>query len=117
MRRTGLAPGTEGERDPSQVHLAIEAVRAMLPLIEQIAPQQVKPIRDALSQLQLAFVRIGGQGDAPDAPDVPAQSAEPPPGAPPEPGSQAPAPGAAEGAPGEGAGPAQRSGRLWIPGQ
>jgi hypothetical protein len=117
MRRTGLAPGTEGERDPAQVHLAIEAVRAMLPLIEQIAPQQVKPIRDALSQLQLAFVRIGGQGDVPDAPDVPSQSAEPPPGAPPEPGSQAPAPGGAQGAPEEGAGPAQRSGRLWIPGQ
>ncbi len=41
MRRTGLAPGTEGERDPAQVRLAIEAIRAMLPLIEQAAPDQV----------------------------------------------------------------------------
>ncbi|MGI8863833.1 MAG: hypothetical protein ACR2JH_05450 [Solirubrobacteraceae bacterium] len=114
MRRTGLAPGTESERDPAQVRLAIEAVRAMLPLIEQIAPEQVKPIRDALSQLQLAFVRIGGQ---PEAPDASAQG----PGEPsrqPGPGPQAPPPPSPEpGSPEEGAGPAQRSGRLWIPGQ
>jgi hypothetical protein len=113
MRRTGLAPGTEGERDPAQVHLAIEAVRAMLPLIEQIAPAQVKPIRDALSQLQLAFVRIGGQAPAPGAPpDSAAESSQPPPG----PGPQPP-PGGAPDSPAEGSGPAQRSGRLWIPGQ
>ena len=123
MRRTGLAPGTEGERDPAQVHLAIEAVRAMLPLIEQIAPQQVKPIRDALSQLQLAFVRIGGQADAPGTPEAPSQGsqpspgAQPPPAGPAEPGSPAPPPAGAQGTPEEGAGPAQRSGRLWIPGQ
>src|SRR3981189_1572931 len=61
MRRTGLAPGTEDERDPAQVRLAIEAIRAVLPLLEQAAPEQVGPIREALSQLQLAFVRIGGQ--------------------------------------------------------
>src|SRR5438270_7174180 len=60
MRRTGLAPGTDAERDPGQVKLAIEGVRSLLPLLEQSAPQQVGPIRDALSQLQLAFVRIGG---------------------------------------------------------
>ena len=41
MRRTGLAPGTEGERDPAQVRLAIEAIRAMLPLLEQSAPDQI----------------------------------------------------------------------------
>lgn len=33
MRRTGLAPGTESERDPGQVRLAIEGVRALLPLV------------------------------------------------------------------------------------
>ena len=60
MRRTGLAPGTEDERDPDQVRLAIEAIRAVLPLIEQSSPDQVAPIRDALSQLQLAYVRLGG---------------------------------------------------------
>src|SRR5207248_4919464 len=60
MRRTGLSKGTEDERDVEQVRLAIDAIRAMLPLLERTAPEQVKPVRDALSQLQLAFVKIGG---------------------------------------------------------
>ena len=75
MRRTGLAPGTEGERDPAQVRLAIEAIRAMLPLIEQAAPDQAAAIRDAVSQLQLAYVRIGGQAPGPSAPE--SRAAEP----------------------------------------
>jgi hypothetical protein len=113
MRRTGLAPGTEGERDPGQVRLAIEAIRALIPLIEQFAPQQADPIRDALSQLQLAFVRLGGAAE-PAAPPPPAgagaaAASPPPPGPEPEPPAEPPKPGEA--------GPAQRSGRLWIPGQ
>jgi hypothetical protein len=114
MRRTGLAPGTEGERDPGQVRLAIEAIRALIPLIEQFAPQQADPIRDALSQLQLAFVRLGGAAE-PAAPPPPAgagaaaASPPPPPGPEPERPAEPPKPGEA--------GPAQRSGRLWIPGQ
>jgi hypothetical protein len=100
MRRAGLAPGTEGERDPEQVRIAIEAVRAHLPLVEQLAPQQAKPIRDALSQLQLAYVRIGGAAAPPEsAAHAPEAAQEPPPAKPGE------------------AGPAQKSGRLWVPGQ
>jgi hypothetical protein len=134
MRRTGLAPGTEDERDIGQVRIAIEAVRALTPLVEQVAPQQAGPIRDALSQLQLAFVRLGGAAE-PAAPGAAAAGAPPPgaasAGAPP-PGASpagAPPPGASPGAapgsppaeppapaPGE-PGPAQRSGRLWVPGQ
>ena len=103
MRRTGLAPGTEGERDPDQVRLAIESIRAVLPLIDQAAPEQAKPIRDALSQLQLAFVRIGGQADPEGGP------ASSPAGVGGGPEQTAPEPGQP--------GPAQRSGKLWIPGQ
>jgi hypothetical protein len=112
MRRTGLAPGTEGERDPEQVRLAIESIRALLPALEQAAPSQLGAVRDALSQLQLAFVRIGGQPPAPSAPESGAAhaggAADAGVGAPP---SQEPPP-----KPGE-PGPAQRSGRLWVPGQ
>jgi hypothetical protein len=104
MRRTGLAPGTEDERDPQQVRVAIEAIRVVVPLIEQVAPEQVAPIRDALSQLQLAFVRIGGKVEG----DESAAGGEPPAG------GDAPAGGAGTGA---GSGPAQSSGRLWVPGQ
>ena len=41
MRRTGLSPGTEDERDPEQVRLAIESIRALMPLLEQTASEQV----------------------------------------------------------------------------
>ena len=105
MRRTGLAPGTEAERDPGQVRLAIEAVRALMPQVEQIAPGEAGQIRGALSQLQLAYVKIGGQ-----APAAAGDAAEP---ASNEPASQETAPPANPGEPG----PAQRSGRLWVPGQ
>jgi hypothetical protein len=112
MRRTGLAPGTEGERDPAQVRLAIEAIRAMLPLLDQSAPDQVAAIRDAVSQLQMAYVRIsGGQappGDAPPA-AAPESGVGGPAGAEAAPHEPAPQPGEP--------GPAQRSGRLWVPGQ
>jgi len=112
MRRTGLAPGTEGERDPAQVRLAIESLRALMPVLEQAAPSQISAIRDAVSQLQMAYVKIGGQ--PPSAPESGAREgaagAEAPPGGS-EPPAQEPAP-----KPGE-PGPAQRSGRLWVPGQ
>jgi hypothetical protein len=118
MRKTGIPPGTEDERDPAQVQLAIEAIRALLPIVERAAPQQVGPIRDALSQLQMAYVRIGGGPGAAAATSEDKPPAQP--GAPGAPGGTgAPAPG--EPAPGQPKpgepGPAQRSGKLWVPGQ
>jgi hypothetical protein len=110
MRRTGLAPGTEPERDQGQVQLAIESIRALLPLVEQAAPQQAPPIRDALSQLQLAFVRIGGgEGSEAEQPGAPESGAQAPAAGDSQPTEQQPSPGEP--------GPAQRSGRLWVPGQ
>jgi uncharacterized membrane protein YgcG len=128
MRRTGLSPGTEDERDQEQVRLSIDAIRALLPLVEQVAPEHGRPIRDALSQLQLAFVKIGG---SPAAADGESGSGGDP-GA--SGGGGAPGGGGAAGGGGDGgrdpapqqppgpatpgdAGPAQRSGRLWVPGQ
>lgn len=111
MRRTGLAPGTESERDPAQVRLAIESIRALLPMLEQSAPEQVGAIREAISQLQIAFVKIGGQaGDAAGAPETGARAGDAAAGS-----TKAPAPESPP-KPGE-PGPAQRSGRLWVPGQ
>jgi hypothetical protein len=134
MRRTGLVAGTESERDPRQVQLAVETVRALLPLVETVAPEQAAPIRQALSQLQLAYVQIGGGSTEPsaaasgsvstaatDAPIPTAPAAPPPPAPAPEPSGSRPAPPpppepAEPVTPGE-PGPAQRSGRLWVPGQ
>ena len=121
MRRTGLAPGTEDERDLDQVRVAIESVRGVMPALEASVPEQVGPIRDALSQLQMAFVRLGG----PPTPG-PATPGQPSPGQPPGPAEAGPPPpppaGRPDGPEGEQPkpgepGPAQRSGRLWIPGQ
>ncbi len=116
MRRTGLMPGTEDERDPTQVQLAIESVRALMPQIEQIAPEQVTPIRDALSQLQLAFVQAQSGTPAGAAPSA-GETVKPAPAGAGE--TAASGPPATEPEPGQSgeAGPAQRSGRLWVPGQ
>ena len=113
-RRAGLAPGTEGERDLDQVRTAIEAVRVLLPLVPDSLGRDAQTLRDALSQLQMAYAQLSGQG-APGAAEGRAAGAEGGEG-----GEGGPAPGAerpGEAQPESGPGPAQRSGRLWIPGQ
>ncbi|MBD0281864.1 MAG: hypothetical protein ICV69_06675 [Thermoleophilaceae bacterium] len=42
------------EKDPAQAKKAIDAVRALLPLCPQ---EEVGPIKDALSQLQMVYVK------------------------------------------------------------
>lgn len=59
-RRLGLA-GTEAERDLDQAKLAIDAARALVPLA---AEEQQEPIRQALTQVQMAFAREAGQPGA-----------------------------------------------------
>src|SRR3954464_8383538 len=61
-RKAGLAPGTEGERDLDQVRRAVEAVRALMPLLEQGKhAEQLGPLRDALSRLQMAYAQGAGR--------------------------------------------------------
>src|SRR3954465_5242625 len=84
-RKAGLAPGTEGERDLVQVQAAIDGVSALLPVLEARGREEVKPIRDALSQLQMAYTRLAGEGGgapppsegAPPKPDEPSKADEP----------------------------------------
>jgi hypothetical protein len=89
-RRTGLVGGG-GERDLAQTALAIETVRALLPVLERVLePASMTTLRSALSELQLAYAdaakesaageqAAAGQpesagGDPPaDAPEGPAQ--------------------------------------------
>jgi hypothetical protein len=56
-RRLGLAgpPEQAGEKDVEQARLAIEGARALLPLLPQ--DQDLGPVRDALSRLQMAYVQ------------------------------------------------------------
>jgi hypothetical protein len=65
-RKLGLAaePGQDvsDEQDLGQAKLAIEGVRALLPLCP---PEQAQQIQPALSQLQMAFVQTTGGAGAP----------------------------------------------------
>ena len=93
-RKAGLAEGTEA--DWPQVKKAIDGARSLLPLVEAEHGDALAPVRDALSRLQMAYVQMSG--------------GQPQPGAPTEaPASEAPDPGQP--------GPAQKSGKLWVPGQ
>jgi hypothetical protein len=123
-RRLGLVGGGEGadsqqspERDLEQVRDAIDAVRGLMPVIERRAPQEARALREALSQLQMAYAREA-QASAPA--QAPAGEA-PPAGAPGAGGPQsAPAgqPPAGQPPTGKsGPGPAESSGRLWVPGR
>jgi len=100
-RKAGLAPGTEDERDPNQLRLAIDGARALLPLVEPALGPEARQIRDALSQLQLAFARMAPGATAPSD-DAPAGGAQG---------------GGEQAEKTQGPGPAQSSGRLWVPGQ
>ena len=53
-RRAG-SPEAEDERDLDQVRAAIEGVRALLPLVEPRLGPDAAQLRQALSQLQLAY--------------------------------------------------------------
>ena len=106
-RKAGLAapPGQPGpEPDLEQMRQAIDGARAILPLVEQRHADQLGPVRDTLSQLQMAYSQLaqgkgpggggGGEGGGGEG-----GGQEPPKAKP------------------EGPGPAQSSGKLWIPGQ
>jgi hypothetical protein len=95
-RKAGLAAppgGAPPKRDLEQTREAIEGARAILPLLEARHGAELAGVKDALSRLQMAFVQLSG-----GTPQTPVAS-EP---EPPKSGD---------------AGPAQSSGRLWIPGQ
>ena len=109
----GAPPATE--RDLEQARDAIDAARALLEILERRMPHELGPLRDALSRLQMAYAR-----EASERPKAESQPGETPAGE-----------GAEGGGGGEGAsggqqpadegqrrpGPAESSGRLWIPGR
>jgi hypothetical protein len=102
-RKAGLG-GPEGPpADLEQTRQAIEGARALMPLLESRHGDQLAQIRQALSQLQMAYVQqsqrageaaAGGEG-----------------------GGEQQAPESGQQQDTGGAGPAQQSGRLWVPGQ
>ena len=99
-RKGGLAspPGEGPAPDWPQMRMAIEGARALMPLLEAEHGEELAPVREALSQLQMAYVN----------------AAHPPSGAAGEAGGEGgQAPPAPEPKKPEGPG----GGRLWVPGQ
>ena len=103
-------PTRASERDLEQARDAIDAVRALLDILERRIPQELRPLREALSRLQMAYAReIAPSGAAAEQPAGVAGSTEGATSAPsvrPDAGEQPPGPG-----------PAESSGRLWVPGR
>jgi hypothetical protein len=77
------------EPDLEQVRQAVDGARALLPLVEPRHGEQLGPIRDALSRLQLFYAQRSSTQPAP-AGEAPKDA---------------------------GPGPVKSSGRLWVPGQ
>jgi hypothetical protein len=96
-RKAGLGapPDKAPVADWEQVRQAIEGARALLPLLESRHAEQLGPIRDTLARLQMVYAQGAGGQAAPEQPsDQPSEPQQP-----------------------SGPGPAQSSGRLWVPGQ
>ncbi len=60
-RKAGLAPGTEDERDPEQLRLAIDGASALLPLVESRLGPDAARVKEVLSQLQMAYAQLAGR--------------------------------------------------------
>lgn len=88
-RRAGLVPGAQDEADPTQLQVAIEAIRALQPVVAPLIGPNKSQIDQALSQLQLAFAQMTGQ--SPESAAGPSSGGK-------EPGGAEPS-------------------RLWVPGQ
>jgi hypothetical protein len=101
-RKAGLGapPGEAPAADWEQVRQAIEGARALLPLLESRHTEQLGPVRDTLARLQMVYAQRASGQPAPPSEGAPQEPAKP--GEPEQP---------------EGPGPAQTSGRLWVPGQ
>jgi hypothetical protein len=108
--RAGLVPGNESEADPQQLRQAIDAVRVLLPQVEPVLGPDAHQIRDAVSRLQMEYARLAGAGAAPASEGGEGGEGGEPQGEPaPEGAQEQPKPGDP--------GPAQSSGRLWVPGR
>jgi hypothetical protein len=124
----GPDAGAERERDLDQVRDAIDGVRGLMPVLERSMASELGPLRDALARLQMAYAREAAAG--PQAPSPPGAGERPPDSGPGQGAGQGAGPAAGPDAAPAGAGdqtdtdprerpkgPAESSGRLWVPGR
>jgi hypothetical protein len=122
--QTGADAPAQSGRDLEQARDAIDAVRALLEILERRIPaNELRPLRDALSRLQMTYAhemaaapgaQAGASASAPD-PTPPADQQPAAGGQASKPADTQQDPEAQE--PSRGPGPAEASGRLWVPGR
>jgi hypothetical protein len=109
------SPAAGAERDLEQVRDAIDGASALLPILERRMPRELGPLRDAIAQLQVAYAReahsAGGAGST-ASPRPSTEQTEP---AAKKDGQEQD--GQEKGEQSPGPGPAEASGRLWVPGR
>ena len=67
FRRLGLTDETKGDRDLEQSRLAIETMRALMPLLEQVLPAElVRDFGSSVANLQLAYAKAAAEAPAGD---------------------------------------------------
>jgi len=61
-RRLGLTDETKEERDLEQVRVAIETMRALTPVLENIVPDElIRDFDQSVANLQLAYAKAAGE--------------------------------------------------------
>jgi hypothetical protein len=61
-RRLGLTDETNDERDLEQVRLAIDTMRALTPVLENIVPEEmIRDFNQSVANLQLAYAKAAGE--------------------------------------------------------
>ena len=58
-RRLGLTELTKEDRDLGQARLAIETMKALVPVLEQVVPKElVRDFESSVANLQLAYAKV-----------------------------------------------------------
>jgi hypothetical protein len=66
-RRLGLTPETKDDRDLPQVQLAIDTMRALVPVLEKVvAAELIRDFNQSVANLQLAYAKAAAETQTDD---------------------------------------------------
>jgi hypothetical protein len=61
-RRLGLTPETKDDRDLAQVQVAIDTMRALVPVLENVVPAElIRDFNQSVANLQLAYAKAAAE--------------------------------------------------------
>ena len=62
-RKLGLTEDTQSERDLEQTRIAIETMRALVPVLQQVVPEELlREFEESVAGLQLAYAKARSEG-------------------------------------------------------